>query len=343
MSEIMLIQIPITETQLLGEVALLALVFAVWIWVPRPLLRGAFVKSASGLWEPMLLSHSRRSDEITQRLPVVSADQTADDNTTPTVSGTRSAARTDSGRRREINEDDTLVAELEDQDGRIICGLYIVADGMGGHDKGEIASSTAVQAAMNAAESHSFFTDGHYLDPDIRDEEVLDLLRTIVSEANKAVYGKRLEEKSDMGTTMVLALTLKDKAYIANVGDSRAYILRDGYIRQITEDHSLVERMVASGQITEAEARLHPQRNMIFRWLGIDLQVEVDLFVEKLRPEDRLLLCSDGLNSMIPDSAIGHLAYHQENLDYACRLLIRAANEAGGRDNISTVLVEMLP
>lgn len=290
----------------------------------------------------LLLSHSngRRGDEITEPLPVVSGAKARPGTS---VERTRAAARTDSGRVREVNEDDTLVAELEDNSGRFRCGLYVVADGMGGHEKGEVASHAAIQAAMEAMEQHSFFNDGTYRNPDLKDETVLEVLRDAVMKANHSVYDQRVKDKSDMGTTLVIAMVLHDKVYIANIGDSRSYLIRNGHIRQLTEDHSLVERMVATGQITEAEARQHPQRNLIFRWLGLEPKVEVDMFVERLQPYDRLLLCSDGLNNMLSDAEIGHIVGQQDDLDRACKLLIRAANEAGGRDNISTILVEALP
>lgn len=279
-------------------------------------------------------------DEITQPLPVAIRPHVLSSST----ASIRAAARTDKGRARSgsVNEDDTLLAELADETGEVRTGLYAVADGMGGHQKGEVASRTAIEATISALQSHPFFANGDYLRDGLSDETVLDVVREAVSSANRAVYGVKVDQGTDMGTTLVLAMVLRSKAYVANIGDSRAYLLRDGSIRQLTEDHSLVERMVASGQITEAEARLHPQRNLIFRSLGTDPQVEVDMFVERLQPGDRLLLCSDGLTNMVPDAVLSHIASREENLDMACRLMIRTANEAGGRDNISVVLAEVL-
>lgn len=286
---------------------------------------------------PRAVDRVASRDEITQPLPAV---------VRPPVQSApnariRAAVRTDKGRVRSVNEDDTLKVELEDKSGDVQTGVYAVADGMGGHDKGEVASRTAIEATINALESHSFFGD-IYLNDAVTDESVLDVLRDAVAGANRAVYGVKVEQSSDLGTTIVLALVMRSKAYVANVGDSRAYLIREGKIRQITEDHSLVERMVATGQITEAEARLHPQRNVIFRALGTDPQVEVDLFVEQLQPGDRILLCSDGLSGMVPDDVLGHMASQEPDPDLACQQMIRAANEAGGRDNISVVLIEVL-
>jgi len=287
------------------------------------------------------ISFTRREDahdEITQPLPVTIRPRA----NTSSVVGFRAAARTDKGRVRSINEDDTLLAELTDDAGSVHTGLYAVADGVGGQDKGEVASKTAIEATIAALQAHPFFAEGLYRDDEIADDTVLDVLRDSVAGANRAVYSVKVEQRSDLATTLVLALVLRGKAYIANVGDSRAYLLRDDRFRQITEDHTAVERMVAMGQITVAEARQHPQRNVIFRSLGTYPQIEVDLFVEELEPGDRLLLCSDGLTGMIPDEALMHIARNEADLDKACRMMVRAANEAGGTDNISVVLAEVL-
>lgn len=281
----------------------------------------------------------RPREEITQPLPVVSPV----DHVGSGSAGLRAAARTDPGRMRGSNEDDTLLAELEDDQGTARVGVYAVADGMGGHEKGEVASRLAVKAVLDALQSHPFFKEGAHLADQVADDAVLDVLRAAVAAANRAVYRHKVEQNTDMGTTIVLVLATSSAAYVANVGDSRAYLIRDGQIRQVTEDHSLVERMVASGQITEAEARLHPQRNVITRSLGADPTVEADLFVERLRPGDRVLLCSDGLSGMLSDAAIAQIASSEPDLDRACRLLVRAANDAGGKDNISVVLAELLP
>lgn len=276
-------------------------------------------------------------DEITQPLPAMNRPQA------PSVNGAsiRAAARSDKGQVRSINEDDTLMAPMVDENGQVRMGVYAVADGMGGHEQGEVASQMAIEATNDTLGSHPFFQEGMYLRDDTNDESVLDVLREAVTAANRAVYGLKVERNTDMGTTLVLSLVMRSKAYVANVGDSRAYLIREGSIRQLTEDHSLVERMVASGQITEAEARLHPQRNLIFRALGTDPQVEVDLFVEQLQVGDRILLCSDGLTGMVPDEALAHIASTERDIDMACRQMIRKANDAGGKDNISVVLVEI--
>lgn len=277
-------------------------------------------------------------DEITQRLPP---------SVRPEIKGAsgailRAAARTDRGRVRPVNEDDTLILDLKDDAGVVRTALYAVADGVGGKEKGEVASHTAIEATIRALQAHPFFEDEGYLRSDIDDDSVVEIVRSAVMSANREVYGARVEQNSDMGTTLVLALVMQGKAFVANVGDSRAYLVRDHQIQKLTEDHSLVERMVASGQITSAEARLHPRRNVILRSLGTDPQVEVDLYVEPLQVGDRLLLCSDGLSGMLPDEALAQVSDRERDLDQACRALVRAANEAGGTDNISVVIVEVI-
>jgi len=282
----------------------------------------------------------RLSDEITQPLPVMEVNKSNSGNV---ILGIRAAARTDSGRVRRTNEDDVLLALPESNESVLpTIGIVAIADGMGGHDKGEVASRTAIEATINHLQNNPFFTEGHFLRQNLSDDDVVNVVREAVQTANRAVYRTKVEQSTDMGTTLVLALILRGKSYIANVGDSRAYIVRDRAIRRITEDHSLVERMIAAGQITEIEARRHPQRNLIFRSLGTEPVVEIDMFVEPLSSGDRLLLCSDGLNSMISDDVIADIVSHESDVDRACRLLIRAANDAGGADNISVALVEMV-
>ncbi|MGH2669184.1 MAG: Stp1/IreP family PP2C-type Ser/Thr phosphatase, partial [bacterium] len=189
-------------------------------------------------------------------------------------------ARTDVGRGRPANED-TFLVDHEDR-------LYAVADGMGGHRAGEVASATAIDALKAA------FADGAPLDE-------------AVGEANAAVFEKASAnlDMRGMGTTLTAAALVDDhRVLLGHVGDSRAYLLRDSGVIQITEDHSLVEQLVREGRLSPEEAVNHPQRAIITRALGIDPEVEVDTYPIDLRPGDRLLLCSDGLTNMVADSAI---------------------------------------
>lgn len=143
-----------------------------------------------------------------------------------------------------------------------------------------------------------------------------------------------------MGSTLVMVLMLGHEAYIANVGDSRAYLLNSSLTR-LTKDHSLVARLVELGQITEADARTHPQRNVIYSTMGDPDKMHVDLYHHTLQPEDRLLLCSDGLSGMVMDDELLKISQAQTDPEAACLALIEAANQAGGNDNITTVMIQM--
>ncbi|MGH9036972.1 MAG: Stp1/IreP family PP2C-type Ser/Thr phosphatase, partial [Acidimicrobiia bacterium] len=227
-------------------------------------------------------------------------------------------ARTDVGRGRPANEDTFLV----DHDDR----LYAVADGMGGHRAGEVASATAIDALQAA------FADGAPLDQ-------------AVGEANAAVFAKASAnlDMRGMGTTLTAAALLDDhRVLLGHVGDSRAYLMRGGGVTQITEDHSLVEQLVREGRLSPEEAASHPQKAIITRALGIDPEVEVDTYPVDLRPGDRLLLCSDGLTNMLADTAIAGVLRRQSDPQAAAEQLVDLAYEAGGDDNITVVVIDAL-
>jgi len=225
-------------------------------------------------------------------------------------------ARTDVGRGRPANEDSVLV-DHEDR-------LYAVADGMGGHRAGEVASATAIDALKAA------FADGVPLDQ-------------AVVEANAAVFEKASGnlDLRGMGTTLTAAALLDDRrVLLGHVGDSRAYLMRDGGVTRITEDHSLVEQLVREGRLRPEEAASHPQKAIITRALGIDPEVEVDTYPLDLLPGDRLLLCSDGLTNMLTDRAIAGILRRQPDPQLAADVLVDMANEAGGDDNITVVVID---
>lgn len=235
----------------------------------------------------------------------------------------RAGALTDTGRARAVNQDSLLVV-----DGR----LYAVADGMGGHRGGEVASALALESLAGNL-----------------DEPTTQALVAGVSSANAAVYLRSAEdpELRGMGTTLIaLALIVgpdgQERLAMANVGDSRAYRLRDGLLEQITEDHSLVESLVRQGRITPEEAATHPQRNIITRALGVDPQVEVDSWELPAVRGDRFLLCSDGLFNEVESDVITAILGQLEDPDAAVAELVRLANEGGGRDNITCVVVDVL-
>ncbi|MGC8947619.1 MAG: Stp1/IreP family PP2C-type Ser/Thr phosphatase [Anaerolineae bacterium] len=247
--------------------------------------------------------------------------------------------RTDVGRERSLNEDSILVlqhaAAFRSQG--IPITLVGVADGMGGHEAGDVASRMAIAtlARYGSAEVLAPVATGQPL-PNPRE-----WLTAVIQQANRAVHEQRRSANTDMGTTLVAALVVGDLCTIANVGDSRAYHLRPDGITQVTVDHSLVERLVATGQITREEAATHPQRNVIYRTIGDKARVEVDLFEQRLAPGEALLICSDGLSGMVPDEQIWQIWRTSTSPQEACDRLVEAANGAGGEDNISVIVLQV--
>lgn len=241
---------------------------------------------------------------------------------------------TDVGQRRALNEDSYLTLDLGEA-GQGGPSLYAVADGMGGYDAGEVASGLAVQIMAELAREAiaSSVNVG-----DLSEQARL-WLRHWVSEANHAVHEARQAANSEMGTTLVAAFVMGATATIANVGDSRCYHMGPHGIKRVTIDHSLVEQLVSAGQITRAEADSHPQRNVIYRAIGDRAEVEVDLYEQLLAAGEALLLCSDGLSSMVPDERIYELWRSAATPQQACDHLVAAANEAGGDDNITVVVI----
>jgi len=241
---------------------------------------------------------------------------------------------------RDHNEDCLLTLEIQRAQLSENCplGLYVVADGMGGHEAGEIASGLAVSAVARVTANNLMLPWMDGKPP--TDYEAL--LKEAFQAANKAVHDRRRSARTDMGTTLVGALIVGAEAFVANIGDSRCYHLNREKFKQVTVDHSLVERLVAAGQITREEARVHPQRNYIYRTVGDKPQVEVDTFKVSLKPGDYLVLCSDGLNSMIEDEQIWQAVLDNPHPQVACAELIRLANAAGGDDNVTVIVVQVL-
>jgi PPM family protein phosphatase len=258
-------------------------------------------------------------------------------------------ARTDQGRVRKNNQDSiyTGMIKLPRPDGRrgsIGAHLALVADGMGGAKAGEQASRIAAEVTQ-AQLQHDI--DGA---SPADDDAWQALLRKAAKAANSRVYeeSRTDAERKGMGTTLTIALIVGERLHIASVGDSRAYLLNAAGVTangattaQLTSDHSLVARLVDIGQITAEEARTHPQRNLLYRSIGTDPSVEVDTLSEQLEPGDVVLLCSDGLFNHVRDEEIARIALEQPIADRACEQLVALANERGGRDNISVVIVRV--
>jgi PPM family protein phosphatase len=229
------------------------------------------------------------------------------------------AGFTDPGRKRRRNEDSFVIDPP----------LFAVADGMGGAQAGEVASRLAAAAFRE-------FHDVDDLDPEER-------LAAIIQEANRRIYERAAGDAqvSGMGTTITAALVGGDALVIGHVGDSRAYRLRSGRFEQLTDDHSLVADLVRSGRLTPEEADAHPQRSVITRALGTDREVDVDTFVVPVEAGDLFLLCSDGLTTMIEDDEIRDVLSATRDLEQAGKGLVKAANKAGGEDNITVVLFRL--
>ena len=230
-------------------------------------------------------------------------------------------AKTDVGRVRGANEDSYMA------DGP----LFAVADGMGGHVAGDVASQTAIKVIVDSAASH----------PPQEPED----LEAYVKSANKSIWEKASADSRlrGMGTTCTLVFIEGSTAHFAHVGDSRAYLFRNGELSQVTEDHTLVQRMVKEGRLRQDEAAQHPQRNIITRTLGVDPEVDVDLLTLELAVGDRVLINSDGLSSMIGDEAIKRTLAGADTADEAAEGLVDAALEAGGEDNITVIVLDVEP
>ena len=235
---------------------------------------------------------------------------------------------TDPGKVRSQNQDYYDLSQLED--GSI---LAVVCDGMGGARAGNIASRLAVDVFVNEVR--------RMMDPRLKELELLRLLENAVALSNQAVFehSHLSSEYDGMGTTLVAALIRENKAYVVNVGDSRAYYLNRGGIRMITTDHSVVEMMVQRGEITREEAKQHPVKNLITRAVGTEDKVLCDAFTQVLKPGDSILLCSDGLSNMMADQEILFEVEHGADRSDCCKRLMMIAANRGAPDNVTVVLV----
>ncbi|HKT40557.1 MAG TPA: protein phosphatase 2C domain-containing protein [Ktedonobacterales bacterium] len=244
----------------------------------------------------------------------------------------------------ETNEDSfgALALNLAHDSRRQPLAIAIVADGLGGHASGQDASRIAarifIEKLTNSLAIPFMAPLGSSLPPD---EAVEGALVEAAQAANSAVYQANVNGAGDMGSTLVALVIVGENAWIANCGDSRAYVMDGDALRRVTSDHSLVEQLILSGMLAPEDRYTHPQRNRIFRSLGGEQTVELDVFTQKLRPGMRLLLCSDGLWEMTRDSEIEQILRTTEDPYEACRALIESANEHGGEDNITGVIAQI--
>lgn len=237
---------------------------------------------------------------------------------------------TDTGMQRKENQD-RIEIPLKQNDAK----LFIVADGMGGANAGGVASKMAIEYIKNA------ILDG-IEETNYEKENLEELIRKSIVDANRYVYNKAKENKdySGMGTTVSVALIVKNKVYIGHIGDSRIYRIRKHIMRQLTHDHSYVQELVKNGTITKKEAETHPQKNILLKVLGCEPNVEPDVMVKGFIKEDILLLCSDGLTNMVDKDEIYEVVTNEKNkLENACNILVSEAKKNGGYDNISVILI----
>ncbi|WP_053956946.1 Stp1/IreP family PP2C-type Ser/Thr phosphatase [Inediibacterium massiliense] len=231
------------------------------------------------------------------------------------------------GRVREMNEDAYCISSGD-------LNLFIVADGMGGHNAGEVASNEAIHSIKDFMEKNKGVVSKN-------DQEICHALKDATTHANLDILKKaqQNEEYEGMGTTLTVVL-IASKIYVAHVGDSRAYLIRKNSISQITQDHSLVAELVRNGSITENEAKIHPQRNMITRALGTDEDINIDLYTLDVEKEDIIVLCTDGLTNLIEIEEIKDTLIDCANIQKACEHLVDLANERGGYDNITIIAIK---
>lgn len=237
----------------------------------------------------------------------------------------RTFSGTDTGRRRDMNQDYMYISETPVGN---LPNLFILADGMGGHNAGDYASRYTVEVIVNAVRNSS-------------EHSPAVVIRRAIAEANQAVMEKARTDidLEGMGTTVVVATVQDRELCVANVGDSRLYVLGTD-MEQITKDHSYVQEMVRRGEISPEVARIHPDRNIITRAVGGGREVEVDFFEVELKDGDRILMCSDGLTDMLEDEEIFEIINENQDIGAAMQELIDTANEYGGNDNITVILTE---
>jgi protein phosphatase len=233
---------------------------------------------------------------------------------------------TDIGERRRINQDYVFCSE--NAIGKLP-NLFIVADGMGGHNAGDYASRFCVEFFKQQIEESGM-------------ESPISLIEAAIRETNEALRSKAQEQTDleGMGTTLVAATIFNKEMYVANVGDSRLYVIGK-LIKQVTEDHSLVEAMVKTGELNRCEARVHPNKNIITRAIGANDTVEPDFFEVSLEDGDTVLMCSDGLTNMLEDETIERIIRENEDPETAAETLVKCANENGGKDNIAIVIIKV--
>ncbi len=237
-------------------------------------------------------------------------------------------AKSDVGKVRELNEDSFYISDSLDE-----IQLYILADGMGGYKGGEVASKLAIQSAKNYIESN-------FKEIEKDKDSIIQLVGSSIEYANMIVYEKSKENKelNGMGTTLDVCLIYNNRVFIGHVGDSRVYRIRKEFMRKLTQDHSYVQKLVKDGTITKEEAVHHPQKNMLMKALGCNAFVEPDVMVKGFLKDDILIMNSDGLTNLVSQEEIFKEA--KKDIEQAPKELVNLANEKGGYDNITVVVIK---
>lgn len=237
-------------------------------------------------------------------------------------------AKSDVGKVREINEDAFYISNSLDE-----IQLYMLADGMGGYNGGEIASKLAIQSAKN-------YIENNFKEIEKDKDSIIQLIGSSIEYANMVVYEKAKENKelSGMGTTLEVCLIYNNRAFIGHVGDSRIYRIRKEFMRKLTQDHSYVQKLVKDGTITQEEAAHHPQKNMLMKALGCNAFVEPDVMVKGFLKDDILIMNSDGLTNLVSQEEIFKEA--KKNIEQATKNLVQMANDNGGYDNITVIIIK---
>lgn len=237
---------------------------------------------------------------------------------------------TDKGLIRESNQDFFFVSDNKK------VPLFIVADGMGGHKAGEIASKMAVEIIVD-----DFFSDVSLLNSE---ERIINKIKSSIARANELIYkkSKATIDCEGMGTTITMAYIFNEHIFLGHVGDSRGYLVTTDLINQITEDHSLVNELIKNGSITKEEGKSHPQKNLITRAVGTETDIEIDVYIEKYHKEDTLILCTDGLTNLVDENTILNEIIKVKDIFKVGRNLTEKARNNGGYDNITIILIKFL-
>jgi PPM family protein phosphatase len=244
--------------------------------------------------------------------------------------GMRYAVKSDKGMIREKNEDSYNI--IDNYNGSLI--IFIIADGMGGHNSGELASKMAVDTASKYIRNTPEMMNSR--------ENIPRAIKKIIDDTNSNVFAnsKKNIENTGMGTTFIITVIFNKRLYIGHVGDSRVYLIRNNEIIRVTTDHSYVEELVKIGSLTREEAESHPRKNIITKALGCEQTLEADIYSCDCKKDDCLILCTDGLTNMLGEQEIKEAVLNSKTPEDACNILIKRANKNGGRDNITVIVIK---